>query len=305
MTRVLVLLLAAAAPQDAKKVRLPTDDEIAKMAAAMPERPAATLKRPWKLLVMGKDEWHEPVPFCAKALEIMGKKTGWFVPVVTDDGSHFEPEKLAEFDAVVVNSWHGFDPFLGVTRKEFDALPADRKAALREQEARRRKALLDFVAGGKGLVGIHAATVGLSDWKEYYDMIGGRYRALPYLEAAVKIDDPAHPVNAAFGGKGFRIADEFYELQEPYSRDKVRVLISVDYDRMKDVEKITKYGKPFRTDGDYGLSWVKPYGKGRVFYCALGHFPETYWNPAMLRHFFDGIRFAAGDLPAETAPLGK
>ena len=110
------------------------------------------------------------------------------------------------------------------------------------------------------------------------------------------------PLTAAFGGKGFRLADEFYELQAPYDRTKLRVLLSVDNERMKGVEKVTKYGKPVRTDGDYGLSWVKPYGKGRVFYCALGHAPETYWNPAMLRHFLDGIQFALGDLPADAAP---
>jgi type 1 glutamine amidotransferase len=301
----LVLALLAAAPQEPKKVRLPSDEEIAKMAAAMPEAPASALKRPWKLLVVGQDASHDPVPYCSKALELMGKKTSWFVPVITDDGASFEPEKLAEFDVVVVNSWHGFDPFLGVPKKEFDALPAGKKVALKEQETRRRKSLLDFVAGGKGLVGIHAATVGLADWKEYYEMIGGRYIALPYLEAAVKVDDPGHPVNAAFGGKDFRLADEFYELQAPYSRETVRVLLSVDAGKMKDVEKVTKYGKPVRTDGDYGLSWVKSYGKGRVFYCALGHFSETYWNPAMLRHFFDGIRFAAGDLQADTTPTGK
>lgn len=295
-----VLILAA---QEPKKVRLPSAEEIGKMEAAMP--PAHPVAKPFRLLVMGSDPWHDPVPYCSKALEIMGRKTGFFAPAITDDGSHFEPERLKEFDVVVVNSWHGFDPFLGATRKEFEALPAERKGALKEQEARRRKALLDFVAGGKGLVGIHAATVGLADWKEYHEMIGGRYVALPYLEAAVKVDDPGHPVNAAFGGKGFRLADEFYELQAPYSRETLRVLLSVDTEAMKGVEKVTKYGKPVRTDGDYGLSWVKAHGKGRVFYSALGHFSETYWNPAMLRHFFDGIRFAAGELAADTTPSAR
>ena len=60
-----------------------------------------------------------------------------------------------------------------------------------------------------------------------------------------------------------------------------------------------------RTDGDYGPSWVKSFRRGPVFYCALGHFPETCWNPAMLRHIFNGIRFAAGDLEADAVPSGK
>jgi type 1 glutamine amidotransferase len=275
----------------------PTPEEVAKIEAALPGPAPATPARPRKLLVVGSDPWHDPVPYCSKTMELLGKKTGAFQAVVTDDGSFFEPEKLQEFDGVLVNNWHGFNPFLPVAKKEFDALPAGKKDDLRKREARLRKSLLDFVAGGKGLVGIHAATVGLGDWKEYYEMIGGKYRALPYFEADVRIDVPGHPVNAAFEGRGFRIADEFYELGEPYSREKLKVLISVDWEKMKDVEKSTKYGKPVRTDGDYGLSWVKPHGKGRVFYCALGHFSSTYWNPAILKHWLAGIQYALGDLP--------
>ena len=285
--------------------RMPTAEEIGKITEALPAKSTAAPARPRKLLVVGSNPWHEPVPYCAKAMELLAAKTGAFEATVTDDGAFFEPERLAGFDAVLVNSWHGFDPFLGVPKKDFELLPAEKKAALREQEARRRKSFLDFVAGGKGLAGIHAATVGLYDWKEYYEMIGGRYVALPYLEAEVRIDDPAHPLTAVFGGKGFRLADEFYELQAPYDRSKLRVLLSVDTEKMKGVEKVTKYGKPVRTDGDYGLSWVKSHGKGRVFYCALGHAPETYWNPAMLRHFLDGIQFALGDLPADSTPPKK
>jgi len=287
------------------QVRLPTAEEIQKISDAVPAKATVAPARPRKLLVMGSNASHDPVPFCAKAIEILAAKTKAFEATVTDDGAFFEPERLKDFDAVLVNSWHGFDPFLGVSKKDFEALPAEKRAALKDQETRRRKSFLDFVAGGKGVAGIHAATVGLYDWKEYYEMIGGRYIALPYLEAEVKVDDPAHPLTAAFGGKGFRLADEFYELQAPYSRETLRVLLSVDAEKMKGVEKVTKYGKPVRTDGDYGLSWVKSYGKGRVFYCALGHFSETYWNPAMLRHFLDGIQFALGDLPADTTPTAQ
>jgi type 1 glutamine amidotransferase len=57
-----------------------------------------------------------------------------------------------------------------------------------------------------------------------------------------------------------------------------------------------------RTDDDYAVSWVKSYGKGRVFVCALGHFYEVYWNPVNMRHFLDGIQFALGDLAADATP---
>lgn len=276
-----------------QNVRLPTDEEVQKIAAAMPEKAAAAPARPRRLLVLGHNAWHAPVPYAARAMEIMARKTGAFEAVVTDDGGYLEPDRLKDFDAVLVNNWHGWNPFLGVKGPAPDEL--------KKQEARRRQALLGFVSSGKGLAGIHAATVGLNDWKEWGEMIGGRYQALPWMDALVRVEDPDHPLCAAFKGQSFRIADEIYEVREPYSREKVRVLLSVDpADAAR--EKSTKYGKPVRKDGDYPLSWVKGYGKGRVFYSALGHFPETYWNPLMLRHFLDGIQFALGDLPAEVAP---
>ena len=57
-----------------------------------------------------------------------------------------------------------------------------------------------------------------------------------------------------------------------------------------------------RKDGDYVISWVRPYGKGRVFYCSLGHEPSSYYNPHVLRHYLAGIQFALGDLEADATP---
>jgi type 1 glutamine amidotransferase len=296
-----VLLVAAASLRAGEEIRRPSAEEIDKIRAALPERPSAEPARPRRLIVIGHEAWHAPVPYAAKAFELMGRKTGAFEAVVTDDGAFLEPERLRDFDAVLVNNWHGFNPFLPVPADELTKLAPERQAELREREAARRRSLLDFVVVGKGLAGIHAATVGLNDWPEYAEMIGGRYQALPWMEALVRVEEPGHPLCAAFERKSFRIADEIYELKEPYSRDKLRVLLSVDpADTGR--PKSERYGKPLRTDGDYPLSWVKSYGKGRVFYCALGHFYETYWNPAMLRHFLDGIQFALGDLEAEAAP---
>ena len=57
-----------------------------------------------------------------------------------------------------------------------------------------------------------------------------------------------------------------------------------------------------RKDGDFAVSWVRSFGKGRVFYCSLGHEHGVFWHPAVLRHYLDGIQFALGDLPADTKP---
>ena len=57
-----------------------------------------------------------------------------------------------------------------------------------------------------------------------------------------------------------------------------------------------------RPDKDYAVSWVREYGKGRVFYCSLGHVASVYHDPILLRHYLAGIQFAIGDLPAVAAP---
>jgi hypothetical protein len=94
------------------------------------------------------------------------------------------------------------------------------------------------------------------------------------------------------------VHDEIYQFTGPYSRNALRVLLSLD---------LEKTGEPnaaevHRTDGDFALAWIKPYGKGRVFYCGLGHEHDLFWNPAILRFLLDGTQFAAGDLQADMTP---
>jgi len=53
---------------------------------------------------------------------------------------------------------------------------------------------------------------------------------------------------------------------------------------------------------EYPLSWIKSYGKGRVFYVSLGVQKAPYSNPLFLRYLLAGIQFALGDLPGDTTP---
>ena len=63
----------------------------------------------------------------------------------------------------------------------------------------------------------------------------------------------------------------------------------------------SKLNKQPRKDQDYWVSWVKPYQKGRVFYCSLGHNDRTYCDPNILKFFLAGIQYAMGDLKAPDA----
>ena len=45
--------------------------------------------------------------------------------------------------------------------------------------------------------------------------------------------------------------------------------------------------------GDYPLAWVHPYGNGRVYYNALGHFSSTWDDARFQQQLIGAIRWAA------------
>lgn len=267
-----------------------------RITEAAPAKATAKPLQKRKLLVFNlcRGFKHGAIPYGAKAMEILGQKTGAFETVVTEDIGMFEQDKLNAFDAVCMNNTTG-EVFLPA---DMDKLPQDQQAAARETEARLKKNLLDFVSGGKGLVGIHAATDCYYNWPEYGDMIGAYFDGHPWSEeVGVKIDDPSHPLCAAFKGQGFMVRDEIYQFREPYSREKLRLLLSIDNSKTNMQKDGIK-----RQDKDFAVAWVRSYNKGRVFYCSLGHNNEIFWTPAILQHYLDGVQFAMGDLQADTTP---
>lgn len=224
-----------------------------------------------------------------KAIEALGKKTGAFQAVASGDPLVFLPDRLKRFDAVLMNNTHEQHPMLPVN---IDRLSQEQKTAARQREAMLQKSLLDFVAGGKGIVGIHAAVAG--GWPEYLEMMGGPFGGHITGQVWVKTNEPAHPLCAPLARQSFPVVDEIYVSQAQDFRKNKRVLLSLDLEKTTDPAE--------REDGDYLVSWVRPYGKGRVFYCSLGHSASSYQNPHVLRHYLAGIQFALGDLEADATP---
>ena len=144
-------------------------------------------------------------------------------------------------------------------------------------------------------------------WPDFNKMIGGYFKFhwnYP-TPITVKIDDPKSPINAAFKGKSFNTIDEVYTFNEAsWSRENVHVLTSIDYSLMSDCDKGLESSP--RPDKDFGLSWIRREGNGRVFYQALGHHESIYYNnPAMLEHILAGMQYALGDLKADDSPSKK
>ncbi|MBI4602202.1 MAG: ThuA domain-containing protein [Planctomycetes bacterium] len=272
----------------------PSEADRARIEAALPAEAPARPSKPRRLLVFDLNvgyPGHASIAHANLAFALLGKKTGAFEAVVSRDPAVFERKSLAGFDAVFLNNTVGNlfeDPAL-------------------------RRSLADFVYAGGGLLGVHGTSVAFTrwpgaheDWPEFGRMLGARgarHRASDE-RVAIRLDDPAHPLLQPFAGKGFEYRDELFRVDAPYSRDRVRVLLSIDVERTKAIQGAA-WGDPMRPDEDYALAWVKGYGRGRVFYSTIGHNPHVFSDPLMLRFYLGAIQFALGDLPAPLEPSAR
>jgi len=278
----LSLLLMLMAGGDAWAQHTPptlSDEQIRQITDAVPEKTTVATTRPRKILIFWRCEgfFHgDGIAAGNKAFEVMGEKTGAFTTVTSDDMSMFDPDKVDEFDAIILNN---------TTNLAFE-------------NPVHRKVLLEFVNGGKGIVGTHASVDNFKRWPEAAAMMGAVFAGHPWGEAPVKLDDPKHPLLEAFAGKGFWVRDEMYKMGGPYSRDKLRVLLSFDMSKLP-------ANAPSREDKDNAIAWIQQVGKGRVFYCSLGHNRHIFWDPAILQFYLDGIQYALGDLKADATPSTK
>ena len=164
-------------------------------------------------------------------------------------------------------------------------------------DAKQKAELLSFVHDdGRGFVAAHTATTAFLDWPEFGEMLGGRYDDHPWNTAAGTVinEDPAFPATKHFP-VAFPFTDEFYQAKD-YSRDKLRVLLRLD------VSKMPPNAGVHRTDGDFPLVWAKTYGKGRVFYSALGHAPSVWDDRDVQQMYFEAVKWSLGMTDADVAP---
>jgi len=267
---------ASAAKKPKKPLPPPTEQEIKSIEQALPASAPAQSAQPRKLLVFSRCDGyrHKSIPIGVKAVEMLGEKTGAYTMEESQELEAFTTENLAQFDGIL---------FLSTTK--LDPTPEQRQA------------LLDFARSGKGIIGIHAATDNFYEWEDGAAMMGGLFCGHPWgagCTVQVKLDEPDHPINACFKGESFKIKDEIYQFKDPYSRKKQRVLTSLDLSDTLTAKR-AKGSNIVRTDNDFGITWIKREGQGRVFYCSLGHNNEVFWNPAVLQHYLAGIQYALGD----------
>jgi uncharacterized protein len=205
------------------------------------------------LIVAGGWPGHKPMDVA----EIMARELAHagFAPEICDSlGVLSDAERLAATSLVVLN-WH-----MGVED---------------EQVRLELAPLLEAVAGGTGLAGIHA---GLGDAfrleVDFQFMVGGQWVAHPGDDGVtytVKVVDREHPI--AQGVEDFSVTSEKYYM---HIDPAIHVIATTDFGGV-----------------EMPIAWTKHWGQGSVFYCSLGHQPAIVEEPPVLRLVRQGMAWAA------------
>lgn len=202
--------------------------------------------------------------------EILAKPAGKFaVDVAAAPARDLTPEKLAGYDVLILN-------YRETAQGAEDTKWSDAN----------KKALVDAVKGGKGLVVHHFASAAFArpNWEEYEKMIAGGWRTQgfhgPKHEFEVK-KAADHPITDGVPEKFAHTIDELYSnsLITPGS-----TVIATAY---------CDPAKPRGTGKDEAVIWVNQYGKGRVYNNALGHDTTAMGNASYREWFRRGVAWAA------------
>lgn len=298
--------MAETVPYADSKIIPPTDEWVAKVEAAAPAKPTVDPgdREPLKVLCFSLRTGynHLVMPHVDRTIEVLGKKSGLFTTDITTDIDRLMPEELAKYDILVLNNNCSRGPRrnLFLDELESNAKYKDMTEAERnDRAALLEKSILDFVAGGKGLYAIHGAPTMINNSEAFTAMVGGAFYYHPPNQAVtVNTVDPDHPLVAAFKGKGpFIHRDEPYCFNGTYERLDFRPLLKME----------TADLKGYRNESDIPryVSWIRPYGKGRVFYLSPSHFPASYESTTLLQYMLDGFQYVIGDLKCDDSTPEK
>ncbi len=208
--------------------------------------------KPLKILFLGDNGHHKPADRYRQLAKALAPRK--IDIVYTDKPVALNAKNLASYDGLIVYA-------------NIDTItPAQEKA------------LLDFVAGGKGFIPLHCASFCFRNSPKYVELVGAQFlrHSTGTFRVTPAIKD--HPITKGFGG--FESWDETYVHTKHNTKD--RTVLS--YRESK--------------DGKEPWTWVRTQGKGRVFYTAWGHDDRTFGNPGFQNLVERGIRWACGDDPS-------
>jgi type 1 glutamine amidotransferase len=266
--------------------------------AAAPANIAATLARPAnaapiRVLVITATQGFRHTESIDASLEVLKaiEPSTEFKFEFHNDVSAINAQSLANFDVLFLDN---------STLRAAPANPSDTAEVRLHRTARvpdaltldQQKAMLDFVRSGHGLASVHSGIDANYGWPEFREMMGGGlFEGHPWTQPGrLNVEDRKNPAVSHFGD-GFWIRDEMYVLDEN-PRPNSHVLLSLD---------MPSLGEPAGSQ-DHPMAFERRYGQGRVFVTVLGHFGDNWRRPDFLQHVLQGLRIAAGRLPADFTP---
>jgi uncharacterized protein len=190
------------------------------------------------------------------ALIAMAERKGWAV-ATTEKGGAFNPVTLRQFDAVIWNNISG------------DVLTLSQRAAFQR-----------YLQRGGAFVGLHGSAgdpVYFWDW--YADtLLGARFMGHPtnpqFNDARLVVEARSHPIAKALPQE-WTMNDEWYSFRTNPRAAGATVILTLDEASYKPAGFM---GQDLRM-GDHPIAWTNCIGKGKAFYSAIGHRPETYSQP--------------------------
>jgi type 1 glutamine amidotransferase len=276
-----------------------TEAWLTKIEQLAPNGPTIKNVTKKKILVFSKatgyDHW--TIPHNIEMLKILARKSGVFEIYIGYDIENFDLKNLEKYDAVILNNsnpkgpkrdlfWDLLKANTSMTEQEIDT-----KAPKYEQN------LLDYVAKGGGLMMLHGAITVQNNSPEFSKMTGGSFDYHPKQQSIhLKEVNASHPLVAAFKGNGLTQVDEPYFFKNAYFDYNFRPLLYMEVDKLEDVKQVVDSNIVY-------VSWIKRYGKGRVFYSSPSHNAQCMDNPEFLQFLLDGMQYVVGDLKCDDTPI--
>ena len=162
-------------------------------------------------------------------------------------------------------------------------------------DASRLEQVRKYLAGGKGLVVIHAAT-----WTkpkpsaEVASLLGiGGFQFYRHGPVKLQIDMPDHPICIGLP-RQIELDDETYWPATPEPTATGFTVLATAAEKIKPDAESTQ---------PQTLSWTCQPAGGRVFGCVLGHFTWTFDDPLARVLLLRGIAWAGGANPYRFDPL--
>lgn len=215
----------------------------------------------------GKGYVHQNIQASVDAMTLIATQRGFQVDV-SDDPEVFSAQNLKRYAVLVFSN----------TNNQAFTTPAQRDA------------FQHFIEAGGGLMGIHSAAGSERDWPYFAHVLGGKFVEHPMQQTlSVSLAEPMSKLTAGLP-QTFEWDDECYFFSD--RSPDAHTLLVVDRSKVKGLEKMRiahadEYPKMLP------VAWYQSVDGGREFYMGLGHRPESYKDPTLVRLLDQGFAWVA------------